>query len=354
MIKINVTDCIPGMILARPIYHNGFVILLEKNTVLTSDYINRIRNMGISEIYIEDDCSKDIIPNDLVKDSTRIEAVTYVKNVMEQYSATYSVYTKELLEVINTIIDDIFSNEHIILNIMDIKNCDDYTFSHCVNVAVLSIATGLMLGLSRNALVELGIGAILHDIGKIMIPEEILKKNSSLTDSEYEIIKQHSRLGYEILSKIPNISQASARVALSHHERMDGRGYPNGEFEGDIHIYSKIVAITDVFDALTSDRIYRKKISNAQAIEYITGIARPTFDNTVLLSFLRIVPPYPVGTVVTLSNGDKGIVQYVREDCPTRPVVRIVYNADSSKKSYYAELDLLQHTDISIVEFINI
>ncbi len=352
MIKINVTNCIPGMILARPIYHKGFVVLLEKDCILTSDYINRIRNMGISEIYIEDDCSTDIIPNDLVKDSTRIEAVTYVKNVMEQYSATYSVYTKELLEVINSIIDDIFSNEHIILNIMDIKNCDDYTFSHCVNVAILSISTGAMLGLSRNALVELGIGAILHDIGKIMIPEEILKKKSSLTESEYEIIKQHSKLGYEILSKIPNISQASARVALSHHERMDGRGYPNGEFDSDIHIYSKIVAITDVFDALTSDRIYRKKISNAQAIEYITGIARPTFDNTVLLSFLRIVPPYPVGMVVKLSNGDKGIVQYVREDCPTRPVVRIVYNADGSKKSYYTELDLSEHIDISIVESI--
>ena len=354
MKKINIMDCMPGMVLARPIYHEGPVILLEQNTTLSSSYINRIQAMGISEIYIEDDDSDGIIPNDLVKDPTRLEAITYVRNVMDQYSNTYSVYTKELLEVINNIIDDIFSNDYIMLNIMDIKNCDGYTFSHCVNVAILSIATGSMLGLSRQELTELGIGAILHDIGKIMIPEEVLKKNSSLSDSEYELIKQHSKLGYEILCRIPDISQNSARVALSHHERVDGKGYPNGIIGSDIHIYSKIVAIADVFDARTSDRIYRKKISNVQAIEYLAGIAKHTFDNTVLLSFLKIVPPYPVGTVITLSTGDKGIVQYVSENTPTRPVVRIIYNADGGKKNYYEELDLSQHVDISIVECIKV
>lgn len=354
MKRINIIDCMPGMVLARPIYHKGSMILLEQNATLSSSYINRIQAMGISEIYIEDDDSEGIIPNDLVNDATRLEAITYVRNVMDQYSDAYSVYTKELLQVINNIIDDIFSNEHIMLNIMDIKNCDDYTFSHSVNVAILSIATGSMLGLSREELKELGTGAILHDIGKIMIPEEILKKNSSLTDSEYELIKQHSELGYEILCRIPDVSQGAARVALSHHERVDGRGYPNGNIGGEIHIYSKIVAIADVFDALTSDRIYRKKISNVQAIEYLSGIAKHTFDNNVLLSFLKIVPPYPVGNVITLSTGDKGIVQYVSENTPTRPVVRIVYNADGSKKNYYEELDLSQHIDISIIECIKV
>jgi HD-GYP domain-containing protein (c-di-GMP phosphodiesterase class II) len=354
MRRLNVSNCKPGMIVGRPIFYNGTVILLEKGTMLTQTYIGKLEELGISEIYIEDDISKDIVVSDIIKDETRREAISFVRNAMESYGATTNIYSKEVMRIVNKIIDDILSNENVIVNIMDIKNCDDYTFLHCVNVGILSIITGLKLGMSNRELKDLGVGALLHDIGKVMIPEQILKKNASLTDYEYEIIKLHSLYGYQILKQIPDISEESSKVALNHHERFDGKGYPNGLKNKDIHVFSRIVAITDIFDALTSDRIYRKKISTNQAVDYLTLVAVPSLDAFVLSTFVRIIPPYAVGTCVILSNGEKGIVLRVNEMFPTRPVVRVVFNADGTKKPMFEEVDLSVQTGIQIINTVEL
>ncbi|MHB8065358.1 MAG: HD-GYP domain-containing protein, partial [Ruminiclostridium sp.] len=190
--------------------------------------------------------------------------------------------------------------------------------------------------------------ALLHDIGKVMIPPQILQKNSALTDEEYEIIKQHSVIGYNILKKIPQISEVSAMVALCHHERYDGKGYLSGLVRDEIHIYSRIVAIADIFDALTSDRIYRKKISINQAIDYLTVIAAASLDSKVLCCFTKIIPPFPIGTGVILNNGEKGIVIKLNQNLPTRPVIRIVFNSDGSKKSNFNEVNLARQKDYFI------
>ena len=345
---IGVSKCEAGMILGKAILFNGATTLLEAGTELTVSYINRLDKLGITEIYIEDDISKDIVVRDVVEEKTRLEAIEFVKSTMNSYCAGDLLYSVEMLAVVSKIIDDILSLDDIIVNLTDIKSYDNYTYLHSVNVCVLSIITGAELELSYNELKELGVGALLHDIGKVMIPPQILQKQSALTNEEYEIIKQHSIMGYNILKTMPQISEVSAMVALCHHERFDGKGYASGLAKDEIHIYSRIVAIADIFDALTSDRIYRKKISTNQAIDYLTVIAVASLDSNVLCHFTKIIPPYPIGTGVILNNGEKGIVIKLNKNLPTRPVIRIVFNTDGSKKLYFNEVNLADKTDCFI------
>ncbi len=348
MRQIKISNCEPGMVLGKAIFNDN-TVLLEAGALLSKTYIERLRDMGFTEIYIEDDISNDLVVHDVVNEATRQEAIYFIKKTMENYSSMELINSAEAIEIVNKILDEILTLDDIIVNLMDIKTCDSYTFAHCVNVCILSIITGLKLKLNNEQLKELGIGALLHDIGKLMIPTDILLKKAALSNSEYEIVKQHSILGYNIIKKLPLISEFSARVALEHHERFNGKGYPNGLVDDEIHLYSRIVAITDIFDALTSNRIYRKKISTNQAIEYLTVMAAPTLDSTVLNCFIEIIPPFPVGTGVILNSGEKGVVIGLNKNLPTRPVVRLVFNSDGSKKEVYNEVNLAEALNYTII-----
>lgn len=348
MRKINTINCKSGMIVGKAIIYNDTTIMLEAGARLTASYINRLIGLGITEIYIEDDISNDIVIRDIIEEQTRIEAIKIVKSTMDAYYYGDKLNSDKVIEVVNKIVNDILSLDDIIINLMDIKSCDNYTFLHSVNVCVLSIATGVELKLNYDELKELGIGALLHDIGKVLIPPQILQKNSALTDEEYEVIKQHSIFGYNILKTIPQISEKSAMVALCHHERFDGNGYNKGLRQNEIHIYSRIVSVADIFDALTSDRIYRKKISTIQAIDYLTVIAALSLDAEVLNCFTKIIPPFPVGTGVILNNGEKGVVVDINRNLPTRPIVRLVFNSDGSKKLNFVEIDLAKEIEYFI------
>jgi HD-GYP domain-containing protein (c-di-GMP phosphodiesterase class II) len=322
---------------------------LEAGAELTISYIEKLKKMGISEIYIEDDISKDIVIRDVVNEETRLEAIESVKNIMDSYSFSDAPYSAEVIAIVDKIIYQVLSLDDVVVNLMDIKTYDGYTFSHSVNVCILSIITGIKLKLGYIELQELGVGAILHDIGKVMIPSEILLKKSALTDEEYETIKQHSIIGYNILKRIPYISEASASVALNHHERFDGKGYPDGLKNQEIHIYSRIVAIADIYDALSSDRIYRKKVSTNMAIEYLTVIAAPSVDSKILRYFIQIIPQYPLGTEVVLNTGERAIVFKLNKHFPSRPYIRIVFNADGTRKFAYEDINLAERTEYFIV-----
>ena len=348
MRQIKTSSCEPGMVLGKAIF-NGNIILLEAGALLTKTYIERLIDMGVSEVYIEDEISNDLIIHDVVKEETRREAIMFVKDSMNNYTSMQLINSSEAIELVNKILDEILNSDDILVNLMDIKTCDSYTYSHCVNVCILSIITGIKLNLEREQLKELGVGALLHDIGKLMIPTEILVKKAALSTEEYEIIKEHSSHGYNLLKKLPVLSEASARVALEHHERIDGKGYPSGLRSDQIHLFSRIVAITDIFDALTSNRIYRSRISTNQAIEYLTVMAAPTLDKKVLNCFTEVIPPFPVGTGIILNTGEKGVVVSINRNFPTRPVVRLVFNTDGSKKDVFEEINLAEKLNMFIV-----
>ena len=338
-----------GARLAKTIFNSDGGILLSKGIELKESFIQKLVNQGITDIYVEDEISGDMEVRDVVRETTRNDARRLITNLMSNYLFSNSIDVDEIKKTVNRIVDELLSQKDILFNLTDIKSVDDYTFQHCVNVSILSLITGIELGFDMERLRELGTGAILHDIGKLFIPKTILQKPSQLTVEEFEEIKKHTVLGYELLKKNERISLSSAFISFGHHERYDGSGYPL-QLKGDnIHIFARIVAIADVYDALTSDRVYRKKLRANEVFEYITSLGIHHFDPKVIEGFVKHVSVYPVGTGVILNTGERALVAKANIKMPTRPLVRIL-SKDRSVTGKYYEIDLTEKTHIFIVD----
>lgn len=338
-----------GVKLAKTIFNADGGVLLSKGIELKASFIQKLVSQGITEIYIEDEISGDIEVRDVISEATRNDARILITKLMNNYLFTNTIDVDEIKKTVCKIIEELLSQKDIICNLTDIKTVDGYTFQHCVNVSILSLITGIGLGFDIERLRELGTGAILHDIGKLFIPKSILQKPSQLTVEEFEEIKKHTVLGYELLKKNEKISLSSAFISFGHHERFDGSGYPL-QLKGDnIHIFPRIVAIADVYDALTTDRVYRKKLKANEVFEYITSLGIHHFDPKVIEAFVRHVSIYPVGTGVLLNTGERALVAKANVKIPTRPVVRILSNDRSVSGKYY-EIDLSEKTHIFIVD----
>jgi putative nucleotidyltransferase with HDIG domain len=320
---INLNELNNDMILARPIYYKN-CILLNKDQKNLLRYKNRLIRLGINYIYIDDELSKDIIINDIIKEQTRQKGINIIRKTFDDIQINKNIEIQNLKDVVNDIIDELLNSKKIIFNMVKLDSYDSYTFSHSVNVAILSIFMGKLLDLNKNYLYKLGLGALLHDIGKVFIPEIILNKKGKLTKEEYEIIKKHPSLGYNYLKDNSNIDAVTRAIALHHHERLDGSGYPDGQKRDEIHKLVKIVAVADVFDALTSNRIYRKKWPIYEAIEYLMANSEHKFCSNYVGIFTKFIAVYPNGSKVVLSDGRYGIVREQNDNYPTRPIVDII------------------------------
>ncbi len=348
MRKVHIDNLVPGAILARPIYTTEGRILLSEGITLKQAYINKIHMNSIYEIYIEDEMSSGVDVQDIILEQTRNEAKQLVRDFMSNTTLSKTLNSEEIKALIDNIINQLLENDEIIINLSDIKSVDDYTFEHSVNVCIISLVIGMGLGYTRPKLKDLGVGAILHDIGKLRIPAEILKKPSQLTVQEFEEIKKHSYYGYEILKKNPRLSMVSSFIALGHHERFDGSGYPLQLKGENIHQCARIVAVADVFDALSSDRVYRKKLRPHEVIEYITSLGSHHFDPEIVESFIKYVALYPAGTGAVLNTMEKVLVVKDNRNFPTKPVVRVIYSADGIMLDEPYEIDLSERNDIFI------
>ncbi|MFW5686673.1 MAG: HD-GYP domain-containing protein, partial [Halanaerobium sp.] len=305
----------------------------------------------IKHLYIEDKYSYDIEINEAIKDSTRRNGKRIVTNTFDKIKNGFlDLNTKDLKNVVEDITDELVLNEDVLLNLVSLKSTSNYTYQHSVNVSVVCIALGKMLGYSKNELFKLGMGGMLHDVGKILIPEEILNKPDKLTDYEYQVIKNHPELGFNYLQQIDSISPLSRIVVYSHHERVDGSGYPRGIKGDEIHEFARVAAIADVFDALTSDRVYRDRWPTYKAAEYIMNHTEQLFDYQLVKKFLPQVSFYPNGSEVILSNGHRAVVRAQNVGFPTRPVLRMI--EDDEGNEIDEELDLLKHMNIVITKVI--
>lgn len=350
MRRVNIESIRLGVKLARTIFNSEGGILLTKGVVLKESYLDRLKTHGISEVYLEDAISDDVQVEDVVQEQTRNEAVVIVKKMMNSYNFSTSLDVEEVKRLVNKLVDELIANSDILYNLSEIKSVDDYTFEHSVNVCILSLITGIGLGFDLQSLRELGIGAMLHDIGKLCIPQEIIKKPSQLTLNEFEIIKKHTVFGYEILKKSGKVNLVSAYIAFGHHERYDGSGYPLQLKNDNIQLCARIVAVADVYDALTSDRVYRKKLKPNEVYEYITSLGANHFDPRVIENFVKYVTIYPVGTGVLLNSKERGLVIKDNRCMPTRPVVRIVYDDRMNRNKNLREIDLSEQTNVFIVD----
>ena len=354
MRKVQIDYVKPGMKLARSIFTSNGNILLGCGVELTQRYIDWLKEKGIFNVYIEDDISEGIEIKDVISDETRIRAEKIVKNVMVDIIENNQISEEfQIKKVVNQIVDELLENKDVLVNLNDMRLMDEYTFGHCVNVCVLSIMTGIAMGYNELRLRDLGVGALLHDVGKMRIPVSILKKPGRLTDNEYDEIKRHTILGFDILRNCDAISKISANTALTHHERCDGTGYPNGLHKDEIHEFSKIVAIADVYDAMTTDRIYRKAVQPYEAVEYLLEMGNTQFDYSIVKIFMNNISIYPEGSGVVLNTGEKGLVVKVNKGFPTRPHVRIIYDRNGHRCNKFEEIDLISHPSVFIVDSCN-
>jgi HD-GYP domain-containing protein (c-di-GMP phosphodiesterase class II) len=341
------TSCLrEGMVLAKTLYGLSNQVLLTAGTVLTKLYISRISVLKYSGVYVEDQLSKDIKVLDFVSDELRQKAVRGVKHIFInstlEDSRKKAVKVKknfeETKEFVENIVDEILDSKNLMVNMIDLKVFDEYTYYHSVSVTVLSIVLGVALRLSREELYKLGLAALLHDIGKIFVPLEVLNKAGKLTDEEFEIMKDHPASGYKYVKENYDVPVTSYIGILQHHEKYDGKGYPDKRVGQNISLFGRIISICDVYDALTSDRPYRRGMLPSEAMEYIMGGSGTFFDPKLVNMFVKKVAPYPVGSCVLLSNNIEGIVVENYEDFCMRPKIKAYKQNERDIEPY--EIDL--------------
>lgn len=354
--EILVSELEEGMVLATPVYDLNGKLLLSEGIVLRQIYIQKILDLKLEKVLIYDanlsivsrnDDFETIVMKDMILNSTRNDAKEIVRGCMNDVVAKSQIDMDKLYLVVNQIVDEILSLDAVTVNLSQLREVDQYIFDHSVNTCVLSIITGIYMGFNKIRLLELGIGAILHDIGKVMMPQDILNKPDRLEDDEFGIMKLHTIRGYEALKSNKQFSEGTLSVILSHHERCDGGGYPKGLHKDDIHVYAKIVTVTDVFDAITADKVYSKKDDPYRAMSFIISELDTKFDREIVKKFLKVVGYYPLGLYVTLNNGDYGLITKAHKD---RPVVRILFDAlGNSVKEFYT-VDMQKNPTISIID----
>lgn len=221
------------------------------------------------------------------------------------------------------------------------KQHDYGTFVHSVNVALLAAIMGMRLGYKKKRLKYLTLGALLHDVGKLRVPKEILNKPGGLTDGEFAIMKQHPQMGVEMLKNTHLLSSVTATVR-EHHERWNGKGYPYGLRGNSIHFDAQIVAVADVYEALTADRPYRKGLPPYYALEMILAWSGKDFNKLVVQAFRESLILYPDNAIITLNTGEIGVVVAVPLQFPTRPLIRLLFNSNGSYLSKETYVDLMQ------------
>lgn len=350
MRRISLHELNDTMVLAKPIYQ-GTRLILERGISRLDKYVKQLEKMGIFSLYVNDPWSEDITIPDAVCEATREKCNAALSDIFDHLKKQGSFDASVIDDAIQMLLDDIFSQKDILASLHHIASVDDDTMVHCVNTTVYSILIGKRRGLSEEDLRTLAKGAILHDIGKVDLNESILLKETSLTQEELSHIKEHASFGYMLLKQNGTLSEDARLIALQHHERLDGSGYPNG-LKGDaIHPLARITAIADMYDALTSVRCYRKSMSNYKAYKILTeDAATGKLDKKLVACLFHHVAVYPNGIIVYLSDGTHGIVKKQNPGQPFRPVVRIIDDTRGIDNLNLYDLDLVEHTELSIKE----
>lgn len=318
-----------NMILAKNIYGEQGQLLLNAGCKILNKHLESMISIGFAGVYIQDSLSEDIEIESIISDELRRKTVDGVKNVFISIgnNERHNDQFEELKKRIEAILEEILNNDNLMINMTDLKTFDEYTYQHSVNVAVLSMVIGTTLKLNDKELFNLGLAALLHDIGKIFVNKGVLNKPGKLDADEMEKMGKHPRLGYEYLKSRYEFSVSTCLGVLDHHERYDGTGYPNNKKGKDISLFGRIINVADVYDALTAKRPYRNGFLPSEAMEYIMGGSGSYFDPEIVEVFIRKIAPYPLGTCIRLSNGYEGIVVKNFQESSLRPSMR-VYKID--------------------------
>jgi HD-GYP domain-containing protein (c-di-GMP phosphodiesterase class II) len=319
--------------------------MLRAGVVITPDYRARLLKVGIRAVYIEDDLGAGITPPTLITTETRQAATRLVANAFS--AASDAMLAKSLIpvatirslqEIVKQILADVASSAGAAMALVDLAAADGYTFQHSIDVTALGLLIGQRLFSERGwldfrgvrqfhrldeRLHMLGLGLLLHDVGKLALPSKVTQKPGPLTEEEWELMRSHPRLGLELL-RGDDFSPLVKAIVLRHHERWDGSGYPDGKRGTDIHEMARIAAVADVYDAITSERPYASAQSAREGVRVIFEGSGTLFDPDVVSVFARLVTPFPAGEEILLADGRRAIVVSVPTEALDRPRVRVL------------------------------
>lgn len=256
------------------------------------------------------------------RDKTRF----YIDDMLTEAKMGRIIDTQKAKLLVAELANNIAASLDASMWLTQLKKRDEYTAIHSLNVCVLSLTFGRALGLRGGELNELGLGALLHDIGKMQVPLEILNKPGKLTSEEFETMKAHPSLGYDLIKEDKNLSAEVLAIVRGHHERINGQGYPDKLIDESISYYTKIVSITDVYDAITSDRVYHDGMTPHDAMQRLYEWMPDNFDQELMQSFIRTLGIYPIGSVVELKTGHVGLVVKLNDAQRMKPVVMLITN----------------------------
>lgn len=293
-------DLREGMVVAQPLYGVNGEILIKQRGKLTARVLDKLKELGWNYIYIEDEYSKDIEAKCAISPKVRSEAIVNIRKLYRTIAASKNqdmeamgkrsdikTLLKACLKSVDAILEEILSGSISLVDIYDVKLVQNYKYAHCVNVCIISIVIGNSLGYGYKELYELGVGAILHDMGQEFLPEEVQFKQTKYTEEDHKIMQEHPELGYRYARDHFELATKSFLAILQHHERWDGTGYPLGKQGEEINEFARIVAVADVYDALTSNKPYREPMMPVGAFKHIISNNKKAFDPKIVKLFLK-------------------------------------------------------------------
>ncbi|MCP5169510.1 MAG: HD-GYP domain-containing protein [Hahellaceae bacterium] len=333
---------------------------LKKQGILKNEQvIEKISSLGIQEIYIDTsrglDCDAGLTQPEVDQQNQRRlqtageaapaiqarvaltdemdnalmlhqQAKGLVNQVMADVKIKKAIDVHSIESLADGMLESIFRNHNALSALGRIRDKDSYLMEHSVNLSVLMSVFGKSIRLGRDVLQQTIIGALLHDIGKILVPDSVLHKAGKLTEREFSIIKLHAAMGRDILKVTQGVSELSIKIVSEHHERMDGTGYPEGLKADQISTYGRMTAIVDVYDAITADRCYHKGMTPTQGIAKLLEWCDFHLDRGLVNQFIRCIGIYPVGSLVLLESGRLGVVIEANEFEQRLPTVRVMYH----------------------------
>ncbi|MGF7185396.1 HD-GYP domain-containing protein (c-di-GMP phosphodiesterase class II) [Desulfitispora alkaliphila] len=313
-----------GKTLAEDIFNRYGVKIIAKNIVINEYVLSRIRKTGKVFTIVYTDTEVDLGGSlEEQKEEYKVNIEEF-RDVVSDLAAGRSLRTEKIYRLSDSIYErrDV-SSDSIIQCILELKNSDEYTYTHSLNVALYSMLLGKWLELKEWQLKDLIIASTLHDLGKARIPGSILNKKGKLSEQEFREMKRHPDLGCEIAKNIPNIKSEVLDAISMHHERVDGSGYPKGISHDKITIYAKIISVVDVYDALTSERVYKKRITPFETFKEMEKIGLGHFDTKIFVLFLQNIANYYVGSKVRMDTGEIGEIVFIPPHCIHKPIIRL-------------------------------
>ncbi|GIQ69191.1 HD domain-containing protein [Xylanibacillus composti] len=333
---VHVEDIEPGQILGRSIFSANGNVLLSENIELTVYMINTLRRIGVEMLYIKDEQYADVEIEEVISEETKRKMTKKLGEMFDSIRSGKSFSDRSLSVGIDGLLEEIMANQDVLVQLSDIRTEDNRQYLHALNVCMMSVMTGMNLGLNAQQLKELAIGALLHDVGKVGIQPE---------HDDPSTRNHHTWRGFDIIKREQSL--VVAHIALQHHEALDGSGSPRGLEEGEIHLYAKIVAVANMYDNLLFEEQNGRPLMPHEACERLMALSGTKLDRDVLIEFLRIVSIYPTGISVRLSTKETGVVVGQHRGLPGRPVIRVV-KQDRDESMEVKEVDLAKQPTVFI------